>query len=195
MQDPVTCIRPGAITPEDLIAYADGEARDAVIDHVRICPACAAEARAYARSERRLRLGLLRFDCPSPQTIGDYQLDLLDPVDRQAVAAHLVECPRCADELRTLRDFLADLPPVPDESPVRSVADRLKRVVASLIPPPGRAAYAGLRGDSSTSTQTYQAGAITVTIGPGPVARRGLSSLAGLIWQEGADANAFAGRQ
>jgi anti-sigma factor RsiW len=95
----VACIDPCALAPGDLMAYADGDARAHVAAHVARCPACAAEAAALRRASRRLAQALLRFTCPSPQTLGQYHLDLLSPEARTRIAAHALECHHCAAEL------------------------------------------------------------------------------------------------
>ena len=112
--------------------------------------------------ERELRRALYRFDCPDAHTLGEYQLDLLDPQERTRIAAHAADCDECRIELQTLRSFLATPISVPE-----SVADRARRVVASLFTPRAGLAYGGLRGSAETSTRVYEAGDITVTIGPG----------------------------
>src|SRR5579863_1973761 len=117
------------------MAYLDHRARPVVVAHVAACPACAAQARGYAGLDRQLRRRLGRVDCPPPQTLGEYQLDFLAPAERQAVAAHLVECPRCADELRVLRAYLADELPAPAPSPVETSLRALRRIAATLVSP------------------------------------------------------------
>jgi anti-sigma factor ChrR (cupin superfamily) len=154
----MSCIQPGAVTPEDLIALLAGEASPVVTAHVQACPDCAAEARSYARIERRLSQALYRFDCPSAETIGDFQLDRLPAGERQRVAAHLIECPRCAEERRLLQAFLAEEPePEPHRPGI------LVRLIASLIPPEPQLASA-VRGSADTAVQTYRAGNLTITL-------------------------------
>ncbi len=176
----MSCSGPGAIAPEDLVAFAEGEADQAIAAHVARCPQCAAEARQYVQAQGRLRGALRRFDCPSPHTIGEYELGLLADAERARVAQHLLECPLCTDELRTLRQFLAT-----DTTPQPSPLDRLRRVVATLWEPPRQAAYAGLRGAEDAAARVYRAGSTTLTISPTPSGRRGQVALVGLIWDEG----------
>ena len=152
------CIRPGTVTDDDLVAYVVGEAPPAIAAHLQACPHCAEAARGYARGEQRLRRVLDRFDCPSPDLMSAYQLDLLPPVERQQVAAHLVLCPRCADERRILQRFLAD-----DFPPARAPVGILQRVVATLVPPPRQLAFS-TRGAGEVASQTYRADDLTVTL-------------------------------
>src|SRR5512141_3070774 len=102
------CSSPEAVTPEDIVAYVDGDAPPRVVEHIRSCPSCRAEARQYAQVQGRLHQALHRFDCPTPLALGEYNLGLVSAEDRTHIAAHVLECPACADELRALRAFLAD---------------------------------------------------------------------------------------
>lgn len=178
-----TCVRPGIVSPDDLMAYLDHQARPEVVAHVASCPACAAQARRYARLDRQLRRRLHRVTCPPSQTLGDYQLDVLDPAERQIVAAHLLECSRCADELRTLRAYLADELPVEAPGPLETTLQALRRVVATLVSPAPGLAYAGLRGAAGAS-QTFRAGDVAVSIALGAPDRRGRSGISGLVTDE-----------
>ena len=148
-----------------------------------------AAAREYARVQRRLQVSLQRFDCPSPQRLGDYELDILAPEERTAVAGHVVECPRCTDELRTLRDFLALEIAAPPIGPL----ERARRLIAALVVPAPGAAHARLRGVADTATQTYRAGDVTISVHTGPGARRGRGSIEGLAWRESGDTEGLAG--
>ncbi len=178
------CIQPGTIAPEDLLAFLDGEAPPAVGEHLRRCPGCAARARAYARSQDRLRAALRRIDCPSPLVLGEYELRLLAPEEGRRIAAHLGDCPRCAAEIGQLRGFLAAEPAPTAPGPV----ERVRRLVATLVAAPPRGAYAGLRGADDDDTRTYRAGDLTLSLSTGPSARRGRLSLDGLLWREGGGA-------
>src|SRR5436309_1821070 len=186
---PVNDSHPGAVSPEEMLAYIDGEAPPRVVEHLRSCPDCMAAARGYARVQRRLQRSLQRFDCPSPQRLGDYELDILAPEERTAVAGHVVECPRCTDELRTLRDFLALEIAAPPIGPL----ERARRLIAALVVPAPGAAHARLRGAADTATQTYRAGDVTISVHTGPGARRGRGSIEGLAWRESGDTEGLAG--
>lgn len=123
--------------------------------------------------EQELRRVLYRFDCPDGHTLGEYQLDLLEPEQRARVAAHVAECDECHAELQTLRSFLAE--PISVGEPLGS---RARRIVASLfVVPRADLAYGGLRGSADTATRIFAAGDVTVTLGAGDA--RG--SLFGLV--------------
>lgn len=122
--------------------------------------------------EGELRRALYRFDCPAAHTLGEYQLGLLEPEQRTRIATHAVGCDECRMELQTLRSFLATPINVP-----QTVVERARRVVANLFSPRAGLAYSGLRGAADTSTRVYEAGDVTVTVGPGQAS----GTLVGLV--------------
>ncbi len=185
----MTCSHPGTVAAEALVAYASGDMDidPRVAEHVQGCPGCAETVEAYRQTETVLRRALFRFDCPSPQTVGEYELRLLPPEEMTAVAAHTLDCAYCTDELRTLRSFLAT-----PTAPETSVGSRLARVVASLVSPGSWAqpALAGaLRSTGDARSAVYQAGELTVRVSPGPPPKQtGTVSLVGVVLAEGSDA-------
>ncbi len=184
------CIRPGAVTAEDLIAFAVGEGSASVAEHVRSCPSCLADARAYARTERGLSKVLDRFDCPSPQTLGEFELGLVMSDDRWSIARHVADCPRCAAELRSFRSFLADEP-----VPAPSFVEKARRLVAAILAPAPGLAYGGMRGSGELATLTFQAEDVTITLGSAIDARRGSWTVEGLLLLDSGDPEYFAGRE
>jgi hypothetical protein len=136
--------------------------------------------------ERELRRILYRFDCPDAQTLGDYQLELLEPIERTRVAAHAVECDECRDELQTLRAFLA-LPAVVSDPPL----NRVRRFVATLFTPASGLAYGGLRGASDSSTRVFEANDVTVSVGRAQTS----GSLLGLVVAAGVPPEALEGHE
>jgi anti-sigma factor RsiW len=165
------------VPPEDLIAYIDGEASPEIAERIAADPQQLVEARGYARVQEVLQQRLHRFDCPSSQTLGEYELGMLVPAERTRVARHVVECPQCTAELVTLRAFMSV-----DDAPPLGAVERVRRLVATFVPAP-RGAVAGLRGAADESARTYHAGDLTITLDVGAV-RRGRASLIGLIWRE-----------
>lgn len=135
--------------------------------------------------ERELRRSLYRFDCPDAHTLGEYQLDMLDQERRMRIAAHAADCDECRAELQTLRAFLA----APISAP-ESVVERARRVVAKLFVPAPGLAYGGLRGSADAGTRVYQAGDVTVTIGPGQTS----GSVVGLVVASGSTPESLEGR-
>lgn len=177
------CIDPSAVSPDDLMAYADGEADARTSAHVASCSACAAQAGAYAQEQRVLLSRLYRVDCPSTLHLGELSLGLLDPDDALGVRAHLALCPHCRDELAALDaalrdDPLAALAPAPG---------RLARIVARLLPAPAPGvAYAGVRGAAESSARTYEADGVTISLSVDPegAGREQRMTLLGLVLDE-----------
>jgi hypothetical protein len=101
------CSEPGAIRDEELIAYLEGEkVRPMVAMHLAHCQECSSRLVTYQGMERKLTRRLYRWDCPSNQILGEYQLGMLDKQLLQPVQAHLMRCVLCAAELATLTNFL-----------------------------------------------------------------------------------------
>lgn len=136
--------------------------------------------------ERGLRRSLFRFDCPDAQTLGDYQLELLEPAERVRIAAHARDCDACSEELQTLRGFLA-MPTVVADSPMAQV----RRFIATLFTPAAGLAYAGLRGAADDSTRIFEAHDVTVSVGRAKTS----GSLLGLVVPSQMLPDALEGRQ
>jgi anti-sigma factor RsiW len=172
------CIDPGDITDEALLAYARGEDGEGAA-HIARCPACLAEARAYARLEPLLSAGLYRRSCPDTLILGEYALDTLDPDARRQVAVHLVDCPHCLAESRDVRAFLAE----PDPPAPLGVVRTLRRILARRLEPLAPA-LAGLRGGPAESV-TYETDDVSVTLDVQPGTRPAERVIAGLVLASG----------
>jgi hypothetical protein len=175
----MSCLQPGSITPEELVAYVDGEAPARVAEHVRRCRRCRSEVERYASIGRQLGAALRRFDCPSSHRLGEMELGLLPPEERLVVAQHVADCPRCTDELRTLRGFLVVDPPAEP-----GLVERLRRVVAGLVEPAPGLALGALRGASDLTSRTYRSDGTTITVSVEPGPRPGRATLLGLVARE-----------
>jgi hypothetical protein len=184
------CARPGAVTDDDLVAYAYDEAPPEVVQHVQSCPACARSADEHRRFQAQISALLYRVDCPSSHMLGEYHLDVLTPGERRQIAAHVAECPACADEVRTLSRFLVSEPPAEPAG----VIEQVKRIIATLLPLTPEAAYAAVRSTRGPSAQKYQAEDLFVTIHLQATARQSLVNITGEIWRENGDEATFAGR-
>lgn len=177
----VTGAADGTTRPEDLIAFIDGEAPEDVRARIAADPAMRASAAQYAQTQRRLQRNLYRFACPSPQLLGEYDLGLVSVDERTRIAAHVVMCPRCTEELRMFRDFLA----LQDEAPPNGAGTRVRRLVANLLsPPPLFSPHASLRGAEETTTRTYQVAGVTITLDLSAPSPHGRTSLVGLLWRD-----------
>lgn len=172
--------RQRAIGGEELIAHLDGEAPD-LARRIAGDPASAATAADYARLQGGLRRALHRFDCPTPHALGEYALRFTAVDESARIAAHLRDCPRCADELRQIGAFMDDDDPAP--APALRAGERLRRLVAALLPTPGASGAFALRGDADPATRNYEAAGLTITLDLA-ADRRGAVALTGLLVPE-----------
>jgi hypothetical protein len=97
-----TCIDPTGINEGDLMAYVDGTADQAVIEHIHRCPACARQAQELATLQATLTAKLYRASCPTSDQLIAFQRDELRGSEELTVAQHLRQCPHCARELAVL---------------------------------------------------------------------------------------------
>ena len=84
------------------MAYVDGTADEAVVQHVRHCPACARQAGELAALQAVLAAELYRRSCPTPDQLIAYRRGELRGSEKLTVAQHLRQCPHCARELAAL---------------------------------------------------------------------------------------------
>lgn len=176
------------IEPEDLLAFVDGEAPPDLAALIRGCPACAATAQGYAHVQRDLRQALHRFDCPTPQRLGEYDLGLLATAERVAIAGHVRGCPHCAVELRTLREFLAAetvLEP--------TLRERLRRVAARLVPQHAAGQWVGVRG-AEAQARLYEADSLVIALDIAPAGAASRGAVSGLVTDAGDDPDRLPGR-
>ncbi|MBN1661041.1 MAG: hypothetical protein JXA93_21785 [Anaerolineae bacterium] len=96
------CIAPSAIQDQDLLAYVEGEASDAVAEHVRACAYCARRAAALAELDGWLSATVYRASCPSADDLLRWQMHLLPGDAELVVAAHVRECAQCQRDLEEL---------------------------------------------------------------------------------------------
>ncbi len=112
------CSEPGAIRDEELLAYLAGEyVRPSVVQHLARCQSCATRLASFRRLEYKLINKLYRWDCPSEQILGEYQLGLLNNEQALAVKRHLENCVRCTAEVVALTEFLANDPMLVERVP------------------------------------------------------------------------------
>jgi hypothetical protein len=171
------CSEPGAIRDEELLAYLAGEyVRPTVVQHLARCQSCTNRLASYRRIEYKLINKLYRWDCPSNQILGEYQLGLLNQEQTKAIKRHLMSCMRCTAEVTMLSEFLANDPMLVERVPALSnnaatqvpsrnhssgrdakqvldqlrdqAKDGVRRIAATLLPPSPRPAY-GVRGADS----------------------------------------------
>lgn len=189
------CSEPGAIYDEELVAYLAGETvRPSVVEHIKQCQRCASQVARYNRMELQLMSKLYRWDCPSNQVLGEYQIGLLAQDQVAAVKNHLNMCVLCAAEVVALEKFLAHDPmliettsltadaisvPAASANNHRSVQGKkrvldqvreqslagARRIIATLLPPQPRLAYQ--RSTSAAPAQwprRYEAEDVSISI-------------------------------
>jgi anti-sigma factor RsiW len=113
------CSTPPPLTEDQISAALDGEADQAVQQHLQGCASCAARLARAGQAERALAGRLYRWDCPPAQQLADYHLGLASRDAAQMIAGHLAACPRCTAEVEQLRRWLAigERAPAPARSP------------------------------------------------------------------------------
>jgi len=162
------CHTPPPLTDEALSLVLDGIEDSATRRHLAQCPACAARLAAMQRLEAFVGKRLGRFECPSPQRLGDYHAGML-PVDAaEAVRQHLDICPRCQDELEMLVQFL-NLPPevtaadniIPLWTPANILTARHVQTAGSLA----------LKGLDDVSAHDAKAGSASIFLEVKPIPR------------------------
>lgn len=106
----------GHLTDEQISALVDEEDNILSQHHIEECESCRKRYEDAIRLENVMRHGLHRIDCPSPQTLGNYNANLLNTDDNIAIEEHLKICTTCRSELEILQSFLDDFFPENDES-------------------------------------------------------------------------------
>jgi hypothetical protein len=155
------CTQPPPLTDDQITAVLDGEGDSQVLAHLERCPGCTQRLQQAQRLEGALHASLWRWDCPAPQVLGEYQLQLLAADQAAVVACHLETCPHCAAEVNDLRAFL-DAEPTPETRPQRAFTlPRLPHpgeLIAALMP---RTPALALRG-AGAGQITARAEGITI---------------------------------
>jgi hypothetical protein len=157
----MACIKPPALTDEQLLSWIDGAATVEVAMHMQQCADCRSRANSLARWQKQLAVQLYRVECPSPLELGEYHLALLPAERVLTVEKHLTACLHCAREIQTLQGYLTTLsstlePVAPSVASNVSLGQRVRRLVAKWIDPllgtvesgGSVPAFAALRGEA-----------------------------------------------
>lgn len=164
-----TCIAPPELDEIELLTFVDGEADARVTAHIERCPHCSKRAQHLRHLQGRLTTRLYRVTCPPTVELGEYHLGLLPSEQAASVAQHLAECPRCSHEVAQLEDYLDELAPALEPSPLVEMKERVKVFVARLVQggqetqSPLTPAPVGVRGEAA-GLYIYQAGDVEITI-------------------------------
>lgn len=158
------CRFPPSLTSDQLSAVLDGLTEPDIQAHLERCPACASRLAAAQQFEQQLSQQLYRWDCPSPQRLGDYHFGRLSVEEAAQVTRHIKQCIGCDEELAGLRAFVeveqrADDQPV-ERAPRRPERLRLREIIARLLP---QAPALALRG-SAAGPLTAEAGDIRLLL-------------------------------
>jgi len=159
------CSQPGIIQDEELLAFLAGEpVRPVVQQHLAQCLRCSTRIAEYRELEHSLIQKFYRWDCPSNQILGEFQLGLLSDKLLVSVQAHLAQCVLCSAEVSTLTAFLASDPMLVERAAVQASsqnnhggsrqavkqlvedlrersAEHARRIIATLVPQQPRYAY------------------------------------------------------
>jgi anti-sigma factor RsiW len=145
----MSCSFPPPLTEDQITAATDGDVDPSVQQHLSQCASCAGRFAQAQKVEQMLKSKLHRWDCPTPQQLGDYHLGLLSQADERVITTHLEQCTSCQAELVDLRAFLASDRVQKTHPPVtlqRRSRPRLGELIAQLLP---RAPVAAMRGADS----------------------------------------------
>jgi hypothetical protein len=138
---------------EVLLAYLDGEADIETVMKIEQSPADMKRVKQLAGIHNKLIKRFYRMECPSSESLGEYQLGILGRAGMIDVAKHLRICPVCRMELNQLREFLRNPEPIGQTG----IIEELQVVFAYLIGDrakgsehlPLTPAFSSLRGGSS----------------------------------------------
>jgi hypothetical protein len=122
--------------------------------------------------------------------LGEYELGMLTPENRTGVARHIQQCPRCIVELQMLRQFIgAEL-----SAPSTTLMDRMRRTIATLLPPvPFASAHGALRSGGNTTDKTFRTGSVHILLDSELTTKQGQWNLPGMIWRDDDDTGTFEG--
>jgi anti-sigma factor RsiW len=182
------CVDPTEIREGDLMAYVDGVAEEAVVQHIRRCPACARQVEALAGLEAALASNLYRHACPESDQLITYHQGELEGNEKLVVAQHLRQCPHCARELAGLaREERVGL-----RERFREAVEVLEAV---LVAPQAKTVAVRDAPEAARPEQrVYRAGEIEIAVGQRPVwAQPGRWDLSGLVRVAGRAPEAIGG--
>jgi hypothetical protein len=129
--------------------------------HFETCAICQQRLETYSGMQRALLSTLARRLCPGAGRLSYYCLDLLPAEERTRLAAHLLDCPCCADEVAELRRLQAAFEPFPARA--SSLADTVRRLFATLVVQQARPVTRGAAVSEGWPRQ-YQAEALSLSL-------------------------------
>jgi hypothetical protein len=159
----MNCLHAMAPGDEDIIKYVLDEASlsQEARAHIDQCSTCQRRLARYKDINLYLISKLYRHQCPDSLQLSLYCADALSEEERTQVAAHVVYCPLCTQEVADTRRFLADTDLA---NPLPSLQDAVRRITAILIPP--QPAFVTRRAVTTTTwPQQYRAEAFSFLLG------------------------------
>ncbi|HEX6288520.1 MAG TPA: hypothetical protein VFZ66_04975 [Herpetosiphonaceae bacterium] len=107
------CRLPPPITEDQISAAIEGFVDPVVQSHIGQCPSCNVRLQHAQQMEGALKAKLYRWDCPSPQRLGEYVLAMISSQsEERSIVRHLEQCAACKSEVEELGGFL-----VPNTAP------------------------------------------------------------------------------
>jgi hypothetical protein len=152
------CISSPALDDTQIVGFMEGEADESVVAHIKECPYCSEKAREWARWQNRLKKQLYRVTCPTTMELGEYQLDLLSPPRKMAIAQHVRDCPLCRQEVASLEDFLRSL------APESNLLDEAKILITSLVGAQTQNGFAPVLRGEAKGPLTFEADGIVIVL-------------------------------
>lgn len=159
----MNCLHAMAPGDEDIIKYVLDEASlsQEAKAHVDQCSTCQRRLARYKDINFFLLSRLYRHQCPDSLQLSLYCADALSEEERTQIAAHVVYCPLCTQEVADTRRFLADTDLA---NPLPSLQDAVRRITATLIP--SRPAFVTRSAITTTSwPRQYRAEAFSFLLG------------------------------
>ncbi len=143
------CVHPLAPDNEELLQLAlDGEALSPeAAGHLEECAICRERLASFQKINAELLSRFYRSSCPDGSKLSYYCAGLLPADEQLRIAAHVRDCPLCAEEAAMTRRFLAEPLLPPQRAPA------LRRVFGTLV---RRQAQLVLRGEAEESSWPRQ---------------------------------------
>lgn len=150
------CLQDIAPSDEDLIAFVlDGEALSQEAQaHLDQCDICQQRLKRFQQTHTALVSRFYRSLCPDAAELSYYSAGGLSAERRQAIAAHLRDCPLCQKEVEEARLYLRDQPIDIFNGTRARLGDMARRIYATLVTRPQMQFV--LRGDAQPTTWPRQ---------------------------------------
>jgi hypothetical protein len=129
----MNCLHVMAPDDEDILKYVLDETSlsQEARAHIDQCPICQQRLARYKDINSFLISKLYRHQCPDSLQLSLYCADALSEQERMQVAAHVIYCPLCTQEVADTRRFLTDTDLAAAPS---SLQDAVRRIIATFIP-------------------------------------------------------------